>query len=119
VEQRRGGDRWERPEGKPKQVAGVRIRNVASGNIGQMAAQGVFVAIGHDPATSLFQGVLDLDDRGYIRIGSWSTTTSREGIFAAGDVADAQFRQAVTAAGMGCMAALEAERWLATRAQAA
>jgi thioredoxin reductase (NADPH) len=105
-------------EGKPKQVTGVRVRNVVTGNIDQIAAQGVFVAIGHDPATSLFQGVLDLDDRGYIRIGSWSTTTSREGIFAAGDVADAQFRQAVTAAGMGCMAALEAERWLAARAQA-
>jgi thioredoxin reductase (NADPH) len=106
-------------EGKPKQVTGVRIKDAVTGDIGQVAAQGVFVAIGHDPATSLFQGILDLDDRGYIRIGSWSTTTSREGVFAAGDVADAQFRQAVTAAGMGCMAALEAERWLATRAHAA
>jgi thioredoxin reductase (NADPH) len=106
-------------KGKPKQVTGVRIRDAATGNIGQVAAQGVFVAIGHDPATSLFQGILDLDDRGYIRIGSWSTTTSREGVFAAGDVADAQFRQAVTAAGMGCMAALEAEQWLATRVHAA
>ena len=106
-------------EGKPKQVTGVRIRDAVTGSIAQVAAQGVFVAIGHDPATSLFQGILDLDDRGYIRIGSWSTTTSREGVFAAGDVADAQFRQAVTAAGMGCMAALEAERWLATRAHAA
>jgi thioredoxin reductase (NADPH) len=106
-------------EGKPKQVTGARIRDVVTGDIGQVVAQGVFVAIGHDPATSLFQGILDLDDRGYIRIGSWSTTTSREGVFAAGDVADAQFRQAVTAAGMGCMAALEAGRWLATRAHAA
>ena len=87
-----------------------------TGDNALLAAQGVFVAIGHDPATSLFRGLLDLDDRGYIRIGSWSTVTSREGVFAAGDVADSQFRQAVTAAGMGCMAALEAERWLAARA---
>jgi thioredoxin reductase (NADPH) len=103
-------------EGKPKQVTGLRIKDIVTGDIGRIAAQGVFVAIGHDPATSLFQGVLDLDDRGYICIGPWSTVTSREGVFAAGDVADAQFRQAVTAAGMGCMAALEAERWLAARA---
>lgn len=108
----------ERCDGKPKQVTGVRMRDVVTGDCALLTAQGVFVAIGHDPATSLFRGQLDMDARGYIRIGSWSTTTSREGVFAAGDVADAQFRQAVTAAGMGCMAALEAERWLAARAHA-
>jgi thioredoxin reductase (NADPH) len=97
-------------------VNGVRIRNTTTGDLQWLAVQGVFVAIGHDPATSLFRGMLDLDDRGYIRIGPWSTLTSREGVYAAGDVADPQFRQAVTAAGMGCMAALEAERWLAGHA---
>jgi thioredoxin reductase (NADPH) len=106
-------------DGKPKAVTGLRIRNTLASDTGLLAAQGVFVAIGHDPATSLFRGILDLDERGYILIAPWSTVTSREGIFAAGDVADAQFRQAVTAAGMGCMAALEAERWLTVKARTA
>ena len=96
----------------PKMVQGVRVRNTA-GESRDIPADGVFVAIGHDPATALFRGQLHLDQSGYIRIGSWSTATTIPGVFAAGDVADPKYRQAVTAAGMGCMAALEAEKYLA------
>jgi thioredoxin reductase (NADPH) len=100
-------------DGPVKGVTGLRIRHVASGETTTLPVDGVFVAIGHDPATSLFEGQLDLDDSGYIRIAPWSTATSREAVWAAGDVADPHFRQAVTAAAMGAMAALEAEKWLA------
>ena len=99
--------------GPVKGVTGVRIRHVASGETTIIPVDGVFVAIGHDPATSLFKGQLDLDEAGYIRIAPWSTATSKEAVWAAGDVADPHFRQAVTAAAMGAMAALEAEKWLA------
>ena len=99
----------------PKAVRGVRVRD-AQGATRDIAVEGVFVAIGHDPATALFRGQLDLDPAGYIRIAPWSTATTVAGAFAAGDVADPRYRQAVTAAGMGCMAALEAEKFLAEHA---
>ena len=96
-----------------KAVTGVRIRNVKTQAVSDIPLDGVFVAIGHDPATALVRGQLDLDPAGYVRIAPWSTVTSRPGVFAAGDVADPKYRQAVTAAGMGCMAALEAQKYLA------
>ena len=98
--------------GAPKAVTGVRIRQ-RDGSARIIPAEGVFVAIGHDPATALVRGKLDLDPAGYVRIAPWSTATNVPGVFAAGDVADPRYRQAVTAAGMGCMAALEAEKYLA------
>ncbi len=94
-------------------VEGVRLRNVKTGEEGEIAVTGFFVAIGHDPATKIFQGRLAMDDEGYILAAPNSTATDIPGIFAAGDCVDKIFRQAVTAAGMGCMAALEAEKFLA------
>jgi thioredoxin reductase (NADPH) len=98
--------------GEPAGVTGVRIRNVKSGEIRDIKVDGLFVAIGHDPATQLFKGTLPLDADGYIVTAPDSTATSVPGVFAAGDVKDKIFRQAVTAAGMGCMAALEADKFL-------
>jgi thioredoxin reductase (NADPH) len=93
-------------------VTGARIRNVRTKEVTDFAADGVFVAIGHTPNTTVFDGELDLDDDGYIVTRPGTTVTSLEGIFAAGDVTDKIYRQAVTAAGMGCQAALDAQRWL-------
>ena len=97
----------------PLGVDKVRLRDVQSGALEDVAVDGVFVAIGHKPATELFAGQLALKTGGYIQTAPDSTVTSIEGVFAAGDVADDKYRQAVTAAGLGCRAALEAERWLA------
>lgn len=91
----------------------VVLRDTVTGELDALNATGLFIAIGHDPTTELFKGVLDLDSDGYIITAANSTKTSIDGVFAAGDVADHVYRQAVTAAGTGCMSAIEAERWLA------
>ncbi|MGD2060010.1 MAG: FAD-dependent oxidoreductase, partial [Acidimicrobiia bacterium] len=95
-------------------VTSVTLEDTVSGETREFETEGVFVAIGHKPTTDLFVGQLDLDDNGYLIAGlNGGTRTSVEGVFAAGDVADHTYRQAVTAAGTGCMAAIDAERWLA------
>jgi len=99
--------------GEPKAVSAIRVKNAVTGETSDIAADGLFIAIGHTPATEIFRGQIDMDSDGYIRTAPDSTRTTVPGVFAAGDVKDKVFRQAVTAAGMGCMAALEAERFLA------
>jgi thioredoxin reductase (NADPH) len=97
-------------------ITGVRLRDTRSGTESTMKAKGLFIAIGHSPATGFLSGSgVELDDKGYVSLGSRSSRTNIEGVFAAGDVADSAYRQAVTAAGMGCQAALDAERWLAAQ----
>src|SRR5215212_3033097 len=97
----------------PLKVKGIAIRNVKSGAVTEKRADGVFIAIGHSPSTELVQGQLEMKPSGYVKVAPNSTATSVPGVFAAGDVTDDLLRQAVTAAGLGCMAALEAERYLA------
>jgi thioredoxin reductase (NADPH) len=93
-------------------VTGVSLRNIQTGEVRDQAADGLFVAIGHDPNTSLFRGQLDTDEDGYLRVDEPRTATNVPGVFAAGDVTDHVYRQAVTAAGQGCKAAIDAERFL-------
>ena len=97
----------------PLGVTSIKIKNTRNDKISELGVDGLFIAIGHDPATKLFVGHLDMDEEGYIITASDSTATSVPGVFAAGDVQDKEFRQAVTAAGTGCMAALEAEQFIA------
>ena len=97
---------------EPKNVKGLKIKNVETNKVSEIKIDGLFIAIGHDPATSLVKGKLDMDKEGYVITKPDSTITNIPGVFAAGDVKDKIFRQAVTAAGMGCMAALEAEKFL-------
>jgi thioredoxin reductase (NADPH) len=101
--------------GDPEALVGLDIRNKRSGEVSRIEVEGAFVAIGHSPATELFAGQLALDGEGYIQVENGSTRTSIEGVFACGDVMDKIYRQAVTAAGTGCMAALDAEKYLATQ----
>jgi thioredoxin reductase (NADPH) len=106
-------------EPEPPQVTGVRLRNLRTGALSDHRCDGVFIAIGHTPVTGLVAGQLPLDAEGYVIARPDSTETGVPGVFAAGDVKDKIFRQAVTAAGMGCMAALEAEKFLAVQEEAA
>jgi len=101
--------------GEKNGVRGVRLKNTVTGASMEYETQGVFVAIGHEPNTKLFRGKLEMNDVGYLIVRSPSTATSVEGIFAAGDVCDPTYRQAISAAGEGCKAAIDAERWLAHR----
>jgi thioredoxin reductase (NADPH) len=99
--------------GEPEALTGLRLKNRLTGELSEIAVDGAFVAIGHKPATELFKGQLELDSDGYLAVETGSTRTNVPGVFACGDVMDKVYRQAVTAAGTGCMAALDAERFLA------
>jgi thioredoxin reductase (NADPH) len=104
-------------EGDPK-VSAVRLRNTVSGEESKLDVTGVFVAIGHDPRSDLVRGQVELDADGYVKVQTGSTATSVDGVFAAGDLVDHTYRQAITAAGTGCSASIDAERWLAEHAGA-
>ena len=100
-----------------KTMTGVILEDTKDHSTEEFKADGLFIAIGHKPNTDLFKGQLDMDDVGYLKVKPGSTYTNIEGVFAAGDVADSKYRQAVTAAGSGCMAAIDAERWLEMQEQ--
>ena len=100
----------------PPNVTHLRLKNLKTGAESELKTDGVFIAIGHKPATELFVGQLAMNESGYLDVEAGTTRTNVEGVFAAGDVTDEHYRQAVTAAGLGCMAALDAERWLAATA---
>ena len=102
--------------GDPK-VTGIKLRNTVTGEDSELAVTGVFVAIGHDPRSALVRGQVDVDDEGYVQVKGRTTYTSLDGVFAAGDLVDHTYRQAITAAGSGCAAAIDAERWLADHAE--
>ncbi len=99
-------------EGEPK-VTGLRLKDIVTGEESKLAVTGVFVAVGHDPRSALVSGQIELDDEGYVQVKDRSTITSIDGVFAAGDLVDHTYRQAITAAGSGCAAAIDTERWLA------
>ncbi len=96
-----------------EQVTALRLQNTVDGSESELAVTGLFVAIGHDPRNELIKGIVDLDDAGYVQVQGRTTATNIDGVFAAGDLVDHTYRQAITAAGSGCAAALDAERWLA------
>ncbi len=98
------------------QLEGAVVRNVKSGEVRTLAVTGLFVAIGHRPNTDLFKGVLDMEDNGYLITAAGSSRTNVAGVFACGDVQDHTYRQAITAAGSGCMAAIDCERWIEAQA---
>ena len=104
-------------DSEPMGVTGVRLKNIKTGEFTELKTDGVFIAIGHAPSSELFKGQLEPNAGGYLRVKPGTASTEIEGVWAAGDVTDDVYRQAVTAAGMGCMAALEAERWLHTRTE--
>ena len=95
-----------------KKMTGVILQDTKDNSTTEYPTDGLFIGIGHQPNTSIFKGWLDMDDHDYLKVKPGSTYTNIEGVFAAGDVSDSKYRQAVTAAGSGCMAALDAERWL-------
>ena len=98
-------------------VSGVELRDTVTGATSELGVTGLFVAIGHEPNSSLLKGELELEDNGYVRTFGGTTRTSVDGVFAAGDVQDDYYRQAITSAGSGCMAAIDAERWLEERGE--
>jgi thioredoxin reductase (NADPH) len=98
-------------------VSGVKLKNLKSGKVTDHKTDAVFVAIGHNPNSALFKGQLEMDEIGYLKVKPGSTYTNIDGVFACGDVVDSVYRQAVTAAGTGCMAAIDAERWLEAKGE--